>query len=337
MNANGLRGTLTGVHPGDERLAAFVDGRLASRDRKAVVEHLASCEECYEVFSETVRLQSESSEEDVSVSALPLTSARWQGWRRPVVWRRWVPALGLAAAAIAVLVVAPWNRFGGADLSLQALTSSIFGSRTATVASQRIDAYGWPQTLGPTSYGTDEVTAFRLGVLAVDLDVAAAADDRRTTTILSHRMAVLLAGLELGQIVAHEYYSGPRGVQGLLAHQKPSEAPLAAHREADAVLGGTSQDREGLVDPFWYTFGKWAEAGYLAAAAGEEDHFESAAHRRFLRRLADAPVPDHIEVAMEGVARVEWAEERSMEDLAQALWELIAVAGGGEAPSTLDG
>lgn len=41
----------TSHHPDPEVLAAFVDGRLRGDERRAVVEHLDRCPECYEVFA----------------------------------------------------------------------------------------------------------------------------------------------------------------------------------------------------------------------------------------------------------------------------------------------
>ncbi|MCB1034687.1 MAG: zf-HC2 domain-containing protein, partial [Acidobacteria bacterium] len=50
----------------DETLAAFIDGRLAAAERRAVVEHLADCESCYEVMEESLRLAQALAEEEGS-------------------------------------------------------------------------------------------------------------------------------------------------------------------------------------------------------------------------------------------------------------------------------
>jgi hypothetical protein len=40
--------------PGDEELAAYIDGRLATGPRERVREHLSYCPKCYAVYFETV-------------------------------------------------------------------------------------------------------------------------------------------------------------------------------------------------------------------------------------------------------------------------------------------
>jgi CHAT domain-containing protein len=45
--------------PDLETIAAYVDGRLEAGARETVAAHLSTCEECYEVFTETVRFQGE--------------------------------------------------------------------------------------------------------------------------------------------------------------------------------------------------------------------------------------------------------------------------------------
>ncbi len=48
-----------------ETLAAFIDGRLREDSRRSVVDHLAQCEDCYELMVESLRLhQTPEGEED---------------------------------------------------------------------------------------------------------------------------------------------------------------------------------------------------------------------------------------------------------------------------------
>ena len=42
--------------PDLETIAAYLDDRLAARDRGTVTEHLSSCESCYFVFSEAAEV-----------------------------------------------------------------------------------------------------------------------------------------------------------------------------------------------------------------------------------------------------------------------------------------
>lgn len=79
--------------PSTETLAAFADGKLRGRERRAVTGHLADCGRCREVVSETVRFGAEE--------ALPPSVAAFPGERRSLN-----PRLVLAAAAL--LAGAAW-------------------------------------------------------------------------------------------------------------------------------------------------------------------------------------------------------------------------------------
>jgi tetratricopeptide (TPR) repeat protein len=86
--------------PDPETLAAYLDGRLTAAERTAMAEHLATCEDCYSVFSESARVQFDEPSDRHTV--VPL-------------WRKFVlPATGLAAAAVLALIVqtggTPWLR-----------------------------------------------------------------------------------------------------------------------------------------------------------------------------------------------------------------------------------
>lgn len=332
MNANGSRWTAKGVHPGDERLAAFVDGRLSSSEREHIVAHLASCEDCYEVFSETVSFQVEADEEvEPTVLPAPYSPVKPSPWRRPGVWRRWVPAATLAAAAaLTILVIAPWERSPRApELPVQVIASTVTGADTAASVRQRIDAHGWPQTLGPESFGSAEATAFQLGVRMVELEVALTADDRDSSAILSHRIESLLENLELGEAVSHAYFGGPSGLRDLLDEQVGTSELLDLHREADTVVSAATDETPSFADPFWYAFGKWAEAGYLAAASGRDDHFRSSVHERFSRHLERTDLPPGIEQAFDEVDRLLEADETPAARLSDAFAVLIHRSGGG--------
>jgi CHAT domain-containing protein/tetratricopeptide (TPR) repeat protein len=76
--------------PSDETLAAYIDGRLDEETRKRVVEHMAECEECFDVVMGAGESRS---------AITPLSSHSRTFLRRPYII---IPAA--AAAAIAVIV-----------------------------------------------------------------------------------------------------------------------------------------------------------------------------------------------------------------------------------------
>ncbi len=42
-------------HPSAEELAAYIDGNLGKEEAARVTAHLASCEDCYDVYSMTAQ------------------------------------------------------------------------------------------------------------------------------------------------------------------------------------------------------------------------------------------------------------------------------------------
>ncbi|HEX7155557.1 MAG TPA: zf-HC2 domain-containing protein [Thermoanaerobaculia bacterium] len=82
--------------PSDETLAAFIDGRLDPETRRQVIEHMASCEECYAVFQSA----SEFHESETPAAGAPVINPRFD--RRPFAG---LLALASTVAAAAVLVV----------------------------------------------------------------------------------------------------------------------------------------------------------------------------------------------------------------------------------------
>jgi len=78
--------------PDAEALASYIDGRVSAPERAEIEAHLASCEDCYFVFSETVQEQNSHDDEEKS------EITQWL--------RRWSPQLAAGLAAAAAIVVA---------------------------------------------------------------------------------------------------------------------------------------------------------------------------------------------------------------------------------------
>ena len=112
---------VVGECPDLESMAAYLDGRLSDRERARITEHLAACEDCYFVFSESAQTR-------VATEATPKRDARtWREWLATPK-RTWAAVGGaLATAACVWLLVAagdvlPW-RSGRPDL--QALVAAV--------------------------------------------------------------------------------------------------------------------------------------------------------------------------------------------------------------------
>jgi tetratricopeptide (TPR) repeat protein len=109
-----------GTCPSLETIGAFVDGRFKDRERDVIAEHVASCEACYFVFTETARLKATSLTTPMPV----IVPARRNTWR--------MAAAGLAAAATIVLAVNLWGSFGanGDQRALDQLVAAVGTART---------------------------------------------------------------------------------------------------------------------------------------------------------------------------------------------------------------
>jgi len=78
-----------------ELLASYVDGRTTPEERAKVEAHIAHCEDCYFLFSETVQEQKTRSANESAGTETPHNR-----------WRRWIPRIAVGLAAAAALVIA---------------------------------------------------------------------------------------------------------------------------------------------------------------------------------------------------------------------------------------
>ena len=88
---------IRGGCPEPEAIAAYVDGRLSGPDKADIETHLASCDDCFTVFSETARSEAELGKADAAAAVV-----------RPRFGRRWIV---LAAAAALVAAAIPLATF----------------------------------------------------------------------------------------------------------------------------------------------------------------------------------------------------------------------------------
>ena len=86
-------GVLMSNHPTEETLAAFSDGRLGETERRSVISHLASCDECRDIVMALDEIKTSGViEPETNVVAFAPR-------------RKWLGAAGLAAAAAIVAVL----------------------------------------------------------------------------------------------------------------------------------------------------------------------------------------------------------------------------------------
>jgi hypothetical protein len=264
------------THPSPAVLAAFVDGRLSGDPRAEVVAHLDRCRDCYDVFAETVRFQREEAPRGRVLRPARFGAPQW-------VW--WTAA---AAAVLVVAIVVPvvWEDLGlgGADGEGEVLpaTAELASALEAGGAGIATAAWeGWPEGRGFAGLGRETVSV-RAGVRLMDL------------------AAAVRAG-ELGAADA-----ALRGLNDLFATagaakelEEDLDAAQKSLRDGDAEALGRAAARleagaEGALDPFNLAFGKWAEAGRLAAASGQAELFRSPAFTGFREVLGERELPQPV-------------------------------------------
>ena len=175
--------------PDLETIAAYLDGRLSERERARVTEHLASCEECYAVFSESAQTP--------PLEALsPARGQRWRARLKPRVILPSAAAVLAAAAAVVLLVgtggVMPWRQ---GQSELRAIVAAAGTDRF--IEARLAGGFAYGPVRGPLRAGRSAPPA-----VSPDVRIAAAAGEKALAGVGSpgawHTIGV--ASLILGDI-----------------------------------------------------------------------------------------------------------------------------------------
>lgn len=297
------------AHPSPELLASFVDGRLAGEERRAMVAHLDACPDCYEVFAETVRFLGEEEPRGHVLRPPRLAAKRWPRWAAAAA------AVVAVAIAVAILRMEPEREL---LLASGTLVAAIEVPEGVAVAGALWG--GWPRGGKPFAGGGlgPEAASFRAGVLLVDLRASGRARDGSSAEAVAEALAGTLE--EAG--VAAELEDGLEDARRAAARGRfGSLENAAAEIEAGA---------EELLEPFHLAFGKWAEAGRLAAAVGDRGFFRSPEYVEFRAELEARELPEPVADALleiDALTREEPGPPEETEALEGAFHRLIGSSG----------
>ena len=255
-----------GHWPSDEDLAAYIDGNLDQAESKRIVEHLASCEDCYAVYIGAVRfkLETEPAPAD-NVVPFPSQERRRRDWR--------VPALVAASVLVAAV---------GGGYYLAGPLPALATAQVAEPLQEKPELSAGSLWLGPTSRGTgspgDEVpldpAAFQMGVQLVNLQVSLQANQGEQAQDV---VARILQNLDT-QMFVDELKAGYKGITGAIANGTP---PRKLTKKASDLAG---QAKEALASPLYLDLGQWVEAGRLASISHSPAFFQQSDNQVFLRR-----------------------------------------------------
>jgi len=252
-------------HPVDpEMLAALVDGRLSAEDRAQVLKQLAESDEALAVFAHLVH-------------GVPVPDQPKVVPIRPP--RRWIKVLPFAAAAALPLAAVTISQLRvavtptGVDLA-SAVTAA---ERGGTPLAPGWDQRSWTVLRGgaaspePARARREQlIVTFRLGVRALDLQVALAHRDVALAGRLTGDMLELLKTVGFSDIAAADY-SALRTTLGTQTVDQSIDKASRAEKELGTFLKSFSFD-----------FGKWVGAAELAARSHNASFFTDARTKRFV-------------------------------------------------------
>lgn len=293
--------TSTSRHPDEETLAAFVDGALPAPKRRRVTEHLASCEDCYEVFAETARFLDEHAQHRKKpASPGRVVPFDRRGLRLPA--RAWIAA----AAVLVVALVGAWLVLRGGPTGpidpLRATSEEIvtlLNEETREAAVEHL----WDETSDALAFSrpSPEARAFSLGVHLVDAQAALEAGDEEAARRSLEAVAEILLDAPATDLsgAASDLVREPK-LSDLAALERRLAGEVPVHRLRQ---------------------GRLVETARLAAAAGSEEFFArpevqeafeemrrqdfSEPARRELERSLTATDPEVMEEALADVIRLE--------------------------------
>lgn len=255
--------TSQGECPSAEDLAAYIDGVLPKDEAARITEHLASCEECYEVYAGAVRFQLDS-EPIPKGEVIAFPTDRW----RPVVVWTSIAALLVVGVGLGWRLLAPLPRLMTAEV-----TAPIPGRPEVVQESWSGPTFRGGEGEDAPDVPIDEAS-FQMGVQLVNLQMGLKAGDSGKAQDTVARILGLLETPILTQELQEEY----KNLTGALyAGQAPSEFLDDASRLAE-------QSRDAF-DAESLDLGQWVEAGRLAAITREPGFFERGDSRAFLRWL----------------------------------------------------
>lgn len=261
-----------------QELASLVDSTVAGEERRRLVEHLASCERCYGVYAETVRLQ----EDDRKGGEVLDFGDRQEDPPSPVPLWRWAAAA--AVAILAAMLVSPMGRdvLSGRGVLTADLPASQVGAHLHS-SDDVLPFDDWTslRTGGGYLAGlSEQERSVRLGAQTVDLEVAL-----RTASV--ERARALLPTLT-------DLVRSFKGAESSAVLYRSLGVSLEGGQEPRSLLGVSRKAASSLknaADSNYLALGRWAEAGRLAAASGDVRFLQRRAVRRFPERAPDLELP----------------------------------------------
>jgi hypothetical protein len=281
----------------DERLAAFLDGRMDARRREEMLAHLTGSEEDREVLARTAATLRLLEEEDAAAAApdapdaasvneegviplhprRPAEAEQEREVRRRAPFAQWIAMAAVLAGVALFTGRALQNRGSGEPVRLAArLEHGAEGlpagwTERRPWTSARGDGPG-----GTPSPGERRASSARAGAMLVDLSVAVQARDAASTRVLAAQLAARF---------------DPQGGRAGPLREIAGGAGGSPERLRPLVADATERIEKRL-DRDALRFGAWTEAAALAAARRDAAFFRDRSTRRMLDRAGSLTQAD---------------------------------------------
>jgi Putative zinc-finger len=284
--------TPTGHCPSAEDLAAYIDGNLGKEEGQRIIEHLASCEDCYAVYTETLRFQLDTESVFSEGEVLPFRVSKEKGTVAAAL-RRWYPIAALLLVGVG----------SGTYFQLLMPPPGLVTTRLTPFPPSAEQLW-----LGPTyrGEGGDEEAkldeaAFRMGVQLVNLQASL----KSGNVLAAQDVVARILGLLKAQPFTDDLQKGYTGITIALEDHDlaPGESGQGLSLPHDRLLRSVrtrqenrtvkvlpeahrlSKESREVFDPTPLDLGQWVEAGHLAALAHNPSFFQQPDTQSFLRRL----------------------------------------------------
>lgn len=306
----------SGNCPSDVELAAYIDGVLGKEEAARVTEHLASCERCFEVYTETVHFQLESQPAPVG-KVVPFP------WDQKKVASPWWRAV--AAAAVLVVAIAGYLafRFFPAPPP-QIAVAEVTPNLGPDLGGRPIEGLVWNHNRYRGSGASDlelALQSFQVGALLVDFHLAGQMGAAKEAYRAWHGVGRALAEAPGMSEISNTIFEEANQID---PENNPKEESSDALRSVAARAGQTEAElRDSVLFPEYLDFGKWTEAGRIAALAQDASFFNSRKNRRFLSYALETWKPEkpkEVRKELQAIERI-WAQG---EDLDPKAFEALA-------------
>lgn len=318
-------------HPELDELAAFVDGRLARDRRQRMVEHLAACAACRELFAETASLVAEQDAGGRLLSG---------------PWRRRIVLATAVAASVVLLLLSPWilERVATPPNSLTAITTDLVpveaepDRRLTAALSESWQSHEWPRprSVVSTSVLSREEASFQLGIRIVELEIALRAGHDQLAQRLTYRLENLLTEDLLDEQVAY-FYVSQQGIRGqLAAGVDPRTLTQLNATAAELLREQGAPQPDAPADQFWFELGLWARTAQLAAETNRHEFFAQRSNRRRLQDFAEQGLRSPAAASLDRLTELTENPAASMAEIERQLEILVTSAGGGQPTEVTD-